>query len=104
VADVRIALGGYGSQAWGEAPWGEGAVTLSATGQVGTATVAADANVSVTGVFATGEIGAVTVTANADVTLTGVSATGFVGTATVVGDANVSHGSRGYWRSGISHR
>ena len=51
MADVRIALGGFGSQAWGEAPWGEGAVTLSATGQVGSVTAAADANVNVTDVI-----------------------------------------------------
>jgi len=46
-------------------------------------------SVDVTGVSATGQVGSVTVAAGADVTLTGVSATGFVGAVDVNGTANV---------------
>jgi hypothetical protein len=54
---------------------------VSATGELGTSTVAAKATVSPTGVSATGELG--TATVGLAVSPTGVSATGELGTATV---------------------
>jgi len=61
VADVSIALGGYGSQGWGDASWGNGNVSFVATGSVGSVTVNADASVSLTGVSGTTSLGAITV-------------------------------------------
>jgi hypothetical protein len=39
MSNVSIALGGFGSQGWGDAPWGFGNVSLVATGFVGSVTV-----------------------------------------------------------------
>ena len=74
MADVTVPLGGWGALAWGQAAWGEGSASLVGTGQVGSVTVAADANVDVSGLQATGSVGSVTVAASADVTVTGVTA------------------------------
>ena len=89
MADVSIALGGFGSQGWGVAAWGEGNVSFVATGQVGSVTVQANANVSVTGLSATGQVGSVTVTGAANVNVTGLQATGAVGSVVVTGTAVV---------------
>jgi hypothetical protein len=58
---------------------------LEATGSVGSVTCRVRVNVEVTGVEGTGEVGAVTVVAKANAVVTGVSATGEVGTPLVWG-------------------
>jgi hypothetical protein len=52
--NVSIALGGFGSQGWGDAAWGEGNVSVVATGFVGTVTVTGAGNINVTGLQALG--------------------------------------------------
>ncbi|MFZ9777837.1 MAG: hypothetical protein ACO3CI_05860, partial [Schleiferiaceae bacterium] len=69
MTDAVVAFQGWNASGvgWGDDPWGESLAALpTGTGQVGSVTIAADANVSLTGVFATGEVGTVTVTAGAD--------------------------------------
>jgi hypothetical protein len=61
VADVAIALGGFGSQGWGEAAWGYGNSSVSASGELGSVVVSLGIDVSVTGVEATGAVGSVVV-------------------------------------------
>jgi hypothetical protein len=73
MSDVSIALGGFGSQGWGVAPWGYGNVSLVAIGSVGSVTIAAESNVVVTGVNATGQVGSVTVGEGVGVYVIGVS-------------------------------
>ena len=63
---------------------------VSATGQVGSVTIEADANVPETGLAGTGQTGSVTITADANVTETGVSGTGQVGSVTTIADADIS--------------
>ena len=59
MADVTVAFEGWNSSThgWGEGPWGEGVSVPGAVGAVGSVTVTADANVSVTGLAATGAVG-----------------------------------------------
>ncbi|MGA0172008.1 MAG: hypothetical protein ACO3NL_00005, partial [Phycisphaerales bacterium] len=59
MADVTVAFEGWNSstQGWGEAGWGQDVPLAGATGQVGSVSITADANVSVTGVSATGNVG-----------------------------------------------
>ncbi|MEK9699349.1 MAG: hypothetical protein VW270_26460, partial [Candidatus Poseidoniales archaeon] len=87
MADVIVAFQGWNSsnQGWGEAGWGESVPLADGTGQVGSVSITADANVSVTGVSSTASVGSVTVTADANVSPTGVSATGSIGSVTVTG-------------------
>ena len=56
MADVKVAFDGWNSSAtgWGEGTWGNGQAVPDATGNLGTISVSADANVSVTGVSGTG--------------------------------------------------
>ena len=92
MSDITVAFKGWNSssQGWGGGAWGEDEGLPGATGNVGSATVNADANVPVTGLTATGAVGSVTVTADANANVTGVSGTGAVGSVTVTGTANVS--------------
>jgi hypothetical protein len=76
--NVSIALGGFGSQGWGDAAWGEGNVSLVATGSIGSVTVNGDANISVTGLQAVGQVGSVTVGEGIGVFVVGVSCTASV--------------------------
>ena len=87
MADVIVPLTGWGSQGWGEAAWGYGNVSFQATASVGTVTVAANADVTLTGVSATGDVGSVTVTATANVTLTGTPAGGTFSGTSVTGNS-----------------
>jgi hypothetical protein len=92
VADTTVAYEGWNASgvAWGDQGWGQGVTILpGATGEVGTVTVAANADVDVTGFEATSAVGTVTVAANADVDAVGVEGTGAVGTVAITGDANV---------------
>lgn len=82
MSDVSIALGGFGSQGWGSAAWGEGNVSFVATGSVGSVTVILNP-VEVTGVSGTGFVGSVVAQAGAISAATGLQATGFVGTIVV---------------------
>jgi len=91
MTDVVVPLTGWGRGAWSDLGWGEGSVTnAGATGNVGSVTVIAEANIPVTGLEATANVGSVTVQANADVSVTGLEATGVVGAVTTSSDANVS--------------
>jgi hypothetical protein len=83
MSNVSIALGGFGSQGWGVAPWGYGNVSLVATGSVGSVTIAGASNVVVTGVNATGQVGSVTVGEGVGVYVTGVSCVASVTSVTV---------------------
>ena len=85
MVDAVVAFEGWSrSQGWGLGPFGTGAIDIGvATGSVGTVTVAANADVSVTGVSATGSVGTVTLLIDTPVSVTGVSATGSVGNVTV---------------------
>ena len=73
MSDVSIALGGFGSQGWGDSAWGEGNVSFVATGFVGSVTVIADVDVPVTGLVTTGFVGSVLVEAGSNVLVTGVA-------------------------------
>jgi hypothetical protein len=54
MAGVIVPLTGWGRDDWGDLAWGEGSVTnAGATGNVGSVSITADANVSVTGLSAT---------------------------------------------------
>ena len=92
MADVKVAFSGWNSSAtgWGEGTWGNGQAVPDATGTLGTVSVSADANVSVTGVAGTATLGSVSVSGNASTSVTGVSGTGALGSVTVTGTANVS--------------
>ena len=78
MSNVSIALGGFGSQGWGVAAWGEGNVSFVATGSIGSVTVLTGANVPVSGLQALGQIGSVTVGIGTNVFLVGVSGTASV--------------------------
>jgi len=82
MSDVTVALGGFGSQGWGVAAWGEGNVSFLATGSVGSVTIIVNP-VEVTGVSGTGFVGSVSIAGAANAQVTGLQATGFVGTVTV---------------------
>jgi hypothetical protein len=90
MTDAVVPFTGWGRGTWGELAFGEGSITnAGASGQVGSVTIVAEANVLVTGVFGTGQIGAVTVEADANVPVTGLEMTGAVGGVTVIAEANV---------------
>jgi hypothetical protein len=90
MTDAVVPFTGWGRGTWGELAFGEGSITnAGASGQVGSVTIVAEANVLVTGVFGTGQIGAVTVEADANAPVTGLEMTGAVGGVTVIADANV---------------
>lgn len=76
--NVSIALGGFGSQGWGDAAWGEGNVSFVATGSIGSVTVLAGANVPVSGLQALGQVGSVSIGIGTNVSLVGVSGTASV--------------------------
>jgi hypothetical protein len=82
MSDVTIALGGFGSQGWGTAAWGEGNVSVVATGAVGSVTFILNP-VEVTGVAGTVFVGSVSVAGAANTPVTGLQATGSVGTVSV---------------------
>ena len=92
MADVTVAFDGWNSSThgWGEGSWGEGVSVPGAAGSIGSVTISADANVTVTGIAATGSVGAATVSADANVSVTGVSGTGSVGSVTVSANANAA--------------
>ena len=79
MAGIVVAFKGWNSssQAWGGGTWGEDVGLPNATGNVGTVSIDAAANVPVTGIAATGSVGSVTVTADANVNVTGVAGTGY---------------------------
>ena len=77
--DTTVVVGatGWGVDDWGDQLWGGfGDPALAGTGEVGDASITADANVSPSGLQATGAVGTVTVNSDANVSVTGVSATG----------------------------
>jgi hypothetical protein len=82
MSDVSIALGGFGSQGWGTAAWGEGNVSVVATGLIGSVTVILNP-VEVTGVAGIGRVGSVSIAGAANAPVTGLQATGSVGTVVV---------------------
>ena len=83
MADVTVVFQGWNSsnQGWGSGGWGEGLPLAAGTSQLGSVTVSADAEVSVTGVSATGSVGSASATGTSVVSVTGVFATGGVGSA-----------------------
>jgi hypothetical protein len=90
MTDAVVPFTGWGRGTWGELAFGEGSITnAGASGQVGSVTVVAEANVPVTGLAATGSVGGVTVIAEANVPVTGLEAAGAVGGVTVIAAANV---------------
>ena len=92
MADIKVAFDGWNSSShgWGDGTWGNGEAVPDATGTLGTVSISADANVSVTGVAGTATLGSISVSADANVSPTGVSGTGTLGTLTVTGTANVT--------------
>jgi hypothetical protein len=82
MSDVSIALGGFSSQGWGVAAWGEGNVSVVATGSIGSVSFILNP-VEVTGVFGTGFVGSVSIAGAANAPVTGLQATGSVGTVTL---------------------
>ena len=82
MSDVTIALGGFGSQGWGDAAWGEGNVSFVATGSVGSVTFILNP-VEVTGVAGTVFVGSVSIIGAANTLATGLQAVGSVGNVTV---------------------
>lgn len=76
--NVSIALGGFGSQGWGDAAWGFGNVSVVATGFVGSVSIVGTGNVNVTGLQALGQVGSVTVGEGIGVFVVGVSGTASV--------------------------
>ena len=77
MANIVVAFEGWNSstQAWGSAGWGQNVAVPGATAGLGSVTVSADANVTVTGVAGTGSVGSVTVSADANVDVTGAAGT-----------------------------
>ena len=82
MSDVSIALGGFGSQGWGTAAWGQGNVSVVATGAVGSVTFLLNP-VEVTGVAGTVFVGSVSIVGAANTPVTGLQATASVGTVAV---------------------
>jgi hypothetical protein len=73
MTDAVVPFTGWGRGTWGELAFGEGSITnAGASGQVGSVTIVAEANVVLVGVLGTGQIGAVTVEAAANVPVTGL--------------------------------
>ncbi len=68
MADVTVVFQGWNSsnQGWGDGGWGEDVPLAQGTSALGSVTVTADANVSVTGLVGTSGLGSVTVTADAN--------------------------------------
>jgi hypothetical protein len=90
MTDAVVPFTGWGRGTWGELAFGEGSITnAGASGQVGSVTIVAEANVVLVGVLGTGQIGAVTVEAAANVPVTGLEMVGAVGGVTVIAEANV---------------
>ena len=87
--DERFLVGsGWGRLSWGNQAWGVvyGVIPngLSANSAVGTSTITADCNISVTGVAATSTVGAVAgVSTDILITQTGLGLTSSVGTSTI---------------------
>ena len=88
MSDVSIALGGFGSQGWGNSAWGEGNVSFVATGAIGSVTFILNP-IEVTGVAGTASVGSVTVNGTASIPVTGLQATGSVGSVAITGTSNV---------------
>lgn len=85
---------GWGSGYWGRGSWGTGVdiaepTSVSATGQIGRATVVADAPVVVSGLEATVILRDVLIEADNNANTGFVTGTGLVGDLTMVGEANV---------------
>ena len=72
MADVIVPITGWGYSTWGTDGWDESPVVPSATGAVGSVTVAASAVVSVSGVSGTAGLGSTSVTINQSVSVTGL--------------------------------
>ena len=76
MADAIVPLGGWGYGNWGSGEWDTNSPALPlGTTQLGTATVAAGATVSVTGVSGSSALGTAGAVIAATVNVTGVSAT-----------------------------
>jgi len=88
MSDVSIALGGFGSQGWGTAAWGEGNVSFVAYGQLEAPAVDAGSEFGVTSVNGTGQVGTVFAFTNVSILVTGVAGTVSVGSVAVNGTAN----------------
>ena len=88
MSDVSIALGGFGSQGWGTAAWGEGNVSFVAYGQLEAPAVDAGSEFGVTSVNGIGEVGTVFVFTDVGVLVTGVAGTVSVGSVSITGAAN----------------
>ena len=76
--NVSIALGGFGSQGWGDAAWGEGNVSFVATGSIGSVSIVGSGIIPVTGLQALGQVGSVSIGIGTNVSLVGVSGTASV--------------------------
>ena len=50
MAGIVVPLDGWGRSSWNALAYGEGSVSVSATGSIGTTTISAGASASVTGV------------------------------------------------------
>ena len=90
MSDVSIALGGFGSQGWGTAAWGEGNVSFVATGEIEGPAIDAGSEFGVTSVNGTGEVGTVLVFTDVGVLVTGVAGTVSIGSVAVNGTANIA--------------
>jgi hypothetical protein len=88
MSDVSIALGGFGSQGWGTAAWGEGNVSFVAYGEIEGPAIDAGSDIGVTSVNGIGQVGTVFVFTDIDVLVTGVAGTVSVGSVSVNGAAN----------------
>lgn len=73
--NVSIALGGFGSQGWGDAAWGEGNVSFVATGSIGSVSIVGSGIIPVAGLQALGQVGSVTVEEGVGVFVVGVNCT-----------------------------
>jgi hypothetical protein len=90
MAGIIVPLDGWGRSSWSSLAWGEGAISVSATGSVGTVTVNAGASASVTGVAGNTTLASVLVTGDKSGEVLGEATTGIVGSVTVEADAPVS--------------
>ena len=81
--NVSIALGGFGSQGWGDAAWGEGNVSFVATGSIGSVSIVGSGIIPVTGLQALGQVGSVTVGEGIGFLVVGVSCTASVTSVSV---------------------
>jgi hypothetical protein len=87
MTDVVVVYRGWNNSAssWGSGVWSGDSAVEGASGNTGSVSITASANISVTGVVGTGQVGTTTVSATANVSPSGVSSTGQVGSATVSG-------------------